>query len=147
MKQTIKFSLQRDFTQAQVEALFLSVGWTSGRYPQQLFQALQQSSYVLTAWHGKRLIGLVRGIDDGCMTAFLHYLLVSPDYQHQGIASKLVEKTKEYYKGFLYLNVMPEESKNAAFYEHHGFKLMPDGVAMQIHNPSFVNTSYNVDDK
>ena len=27
---------------------------------------------------------------------------------------------------------MPEESKNAAFYQKHGFSIMEDGVAMQI---------------
>ena len=137
MNQMIEYTTERKFTQHQVEELFLSIGWVSGKYPQQLYHALQHSPYVLTAWDGERLVGLVRGIDDGGMTAFLHYLLVSPDYQHQGIASKLVEMAKEHYKDFFYINVMPEESKNATFYERHGFKLMPDGVAMQVCNPSF----------
>ncbi len=30
---------------------------------------------------------------------------------------------------------MPEERKNAAFYQRFGFKVMEDGVAMQIVNP------------
>ena len=30
--------------------------------------------------------------------------------------------------------IMPEESKNAAFYQRFGFEIMPDGVAMQICN-------------
>lgn len=133
----IEYTTERKFTQQQVEELFLSIGWVSGRYPEHLFRALQQSSYVLTAWDGERLVGLVRGMDDGCMTAFLHYLLVSPRYQHQGIASRLVEMSKDHYKTFFYLNVMPEESKNASFHERHGFRLMPDGVAMQVCNPDF----------
>ncbi len=29
---------------------------------------------------------------------------------------------------------MPEESKNAPFYQKHGFKIMEDGVVMQIVN-------------
>ncbi len=29
---------------------------------------------------------------------------------------------------------MPEERKNAAFYEKHGFQVMQDGVAMQLCN-------------
>ncbi len=133
----IEYTTECRFTQEQVESLFLSVGWVSGRYPSQLYQALLHSSYVLSAWDGERLVGLVRGIDDGGMTAFLHYLLVSPDYRRQGIASQLVEKAKEHYKDYFYLNIMPEESKNAAFYEHHGFGTMPDGVAMQICNKDF----------
>ena len=92
---------------------------------------------MLTAWDGDRLVGLLRGLDDGGMTAFLHYLLVSPDYQHRGIASQLVERAKEHYGSYFYVNVMPEESHNATFYQSHGFELMPDGVAMQICNMDF----------
>lgn len=137
MDSLIEYTEARDFTQRQVEQLFLSVGWVSGQYPVQLYSALQQSSYVLTAWHGHRLVGLIRGIDDGGMTAFIHYLLVDPAYQHQGIASRLIEGTKAHYRDFLYINVMPEESGNVPFYEHHGFSVMPDGVAMQKSNPDF----------
>ncbi len=133
----IEYTTERKFTQKQVEHLFLSVGWVSGKYPTQLFRALTNSSYVLTAWDGELLVGLIRGIDDGGMTAFLHYLLVSPDYRHQGIASRLVEKAKEHYADFFYINIMPEESKNATFYERHDFEVMPDGVAMQICNTNF----------
>ncbi len=42
---------------------------------------------------------------------------------------------KERYRDYLYIEVMPEESKNAAFYQRHAFSIMPDGVAMQICNP------------
>lgn len=133
----IEYTEERKFTQKQVEELFLSIGWVSGRYPTQLYRALQHSSFVLSAWDGEQLVGLIRGIDDGGMTAFLHYLLVSPDYQHQGIASQLVERAKEHYRDFFYINVMPEESSNAHFYERHGFQVMPDGVAMQICNQNF----------
>lgn len=34
-----------------------------------------------------------------------------------------------------YIEVMPEESKNATFYQKHGFSIMEDGAAMQIRNP------------
>ena len=42
---------------------------------------------------------------------------------------------KERYRDYLYIEVMPEESKNATFYQKHGFSIMEDGVAMQICNP------------
>lgn len=130
----ITYTKEKRFTQHQVEELFLSVGWVSGKYPEKLYEALQNSTYVLSAWDGGRLVGLVRGLDDGCMTAYLHYLLVSPDYQGQGIASGLIEHVKEHYKDFFYINLMPEESHNATFYQRHGFMTMPDGVAMQLCN-------------
>lgn len=133
----IEYTTERKFSQKQVEDLFKSIGWVSGEFPIQLYQALIHSSYVLSAWDGSQLVGLIRGLDDGGMTAFLHYLLVSPNYRGQGIASEMVKKAKEHYANFFYINIMPEESKNAPFYERLGFKRMPDGVAMQICNKKF----------
>ncbi len=44
--------------------------------------------------------------------------------------------SKERYADYMFLEVMPEESKNAPFYQRHGFMLMEDGRAMQIVRPS-----------
>ena len=117
-----------------MEHLFLSVGWMSGKYPDRPYRALMGSSTVFTAWDGDRLVGLVRVLDDSAMMAYMHYVLVDPAYQGHGIAGHMVEMVKERYRDFFYIEVMPEESKNAAFYEKHGFTVMPDGVAMQICN-------------
>ncbi len=89
---------------------------------------------MITAWDSDKLVGLIRAIDDSEMVAFLHYALVHPDYQGCGIAGTMIEMMKEHYKDYLYIELMPEESKNAAFYEKHGFKKMEDGVAMQLCN-------------
>lgn len=137
----IEYTDEKRFTVKDTEHLFTSVGWISGTYPQRLHKALMGSSTVLTAWDGTRLVGLVRILDDGEMTAYMHYVLVDPAYHGQGIASVLVNMVKERYRDYLYIEVMPEESKNAAFYERFGFTVMPDGVAMQIVNPSFDSAS------
>ena len=128
----IEYKETKDFTEKEVEQLFLSVNWLSGRYPDRLIKALKGSSLVITAWDGSKLVGLLRGIDDGEMVAFLHYLLVHPDYQGMGIATHLLDMAKEKYKSYLYLNVMPDEQENIPFYERHGFNLLADGAAMQI---------------
>ncbi|NMN01256.1 GCN5 family acetyltransferase [Bifidobacterium sp. DSM 109958] len=133
----IVYTEERRFTVEQTQRLFLSVGWVSGRYPEQLHHALMGSSTVISAWDGDRLVGLVRALDDGSMLAYVHYVLVDPQYQGRGIAGHMIEMVKEKYRDFFYVEVMPEESKNAAFYERHGFKVMDDGVAMQIVNPNW----------
>ena len=127
----ITYTQDKKFTQKQVEELFLSVNWVSGKYPERLYKALKNSSCVITAWDNEKLVGLIRSLDDGEMVAFLHYALVDPNYQGQGIAGTMVEMMKERYKDYLYLNIMPDERKNAPFYEKHGFRELEDGVAMQ----------------
>ncbi|MEI3164087.1 MAG: GNAT family N-acetyltransferase [Lachnospirales bacterium] len=130
----ITYTEEKIFTQKNVEELFLSVGWVSGQYPSRLYKALMNSSTVITAWHNEKLVGLVRVLDDSEMVAYMHYVLVNPQYHGQGIAGKMIEMIKEKYKDYLYIEVMPEESKNAKFYEKFGFSVMKDGVAMQICN-------------
>ena len=130
----IRYTEEKCFTQEQVQALFLSVGWVSGEYPSRLYKALMHSSTVITAWDGDRLVGLVRLIDDSELVAYMHYVLVHPDYHGQGIAGTMIERVQEKYRDFLYIEIMPEESKNAAFYQRFGFRVMEDGVPMQLCN-------------
>ena len=131
----IEYTEEKKFTKEQTQRLFRSVGWISGEYPERLHKALMGSSTVFSAWHDDRLVGLVRVLDDTEMVAYMHYVLVDPEYQGHGIAGHLVGMVKEKYRDYLYIEVMPEESKNAAFYQKHGFQIMEDGVAMQICNP------------
>lgn len=130
----ITYTYEKIFNQQAIQDLFLSVRWISANYPSRLYKALLNSSAVLTAWDESQLIGLVRILDDTEMLAYIHYVLVKPDYQGQGIAGRMIEMVKERYKTYLYIEVMPEESKNAVFYQKHGFKIMDDGVSMQLCN-------------
>ncbi|MFT8330608.1 GNAT family N-acetyltransferase [Bifidobacterium psychraerophilum] len=135
----ITYTTERDFTKDDVRRLFASVGWVSADYPNHLHAALMGSSMVFSAWAGGRLAGLIRVLDDGCMTAYVHYVLVDPEYQGHGIAGHLMTMVKDHYEDYLYVEVMPEESRNASFYQQHGFSIMQDGVAMQTVNNNFAD--------
>lgn len=130
----IKYTEEKTFTQDQVQELFKSVGWISAEYPQRLHKALMNSQTVLTAWDGDRLVGLTRVLDDSELVAFVHYVLVHPEYQGQKIAGNMVEYIRDKYKDYLYIEGMPEDSKNVAFYERHGFHVMEGGTPIQICN-------------
>lgn len=130
----IEYTEEKKFTMEDVRELFLSVGWVSGQYPKRLYKALLNSSTVITGWDGERLVGLVRLLDDSELVAYMHYVLVHPLYQGKGIAGKMIERVKEKYKDYLYIEIMPEERKNVGFYEKHGFNVMKEGTAMQICN-------------
>ncbi len=132
--ENIEFTEEKSFTQKQIEELFLSVGWVSGKYPERLFRALMNSETVISAWCGGELVGLIRAIDDGAIVAFLHYALVKPEYQGRGIAGEFLRRIKEKYKDYLYIELMPDKKKNVPFYEKFGFEIMPGGTAMYINN-------------
>ena len=128
------YTEEKKFTKEQVQQLFLAVNWVSGKYPERLYKALMNSSTVLTVWDDEKLVGLTRVLDDTEMLAQIHYVLVHPDYQGKGIAGSMIERIKEKYRDFLYIEGMPEDKANVPFYEKHGFSIMENGAAIQICN-------------
>jgi ribosomal protein S18 acetylase RimI-like enzyme len=117
-----------------LENLFLSLGWVSGKYPERLSKAINNSDSVFSAWDEERLIGLINVIDDGELTAYINYLLVDPKYQGKGIGSKLLLKVKEKYQSYLYIVLISEGEETIKFYEKNGFKLTKNSFAMAIMN-------------
>ena len=126
------YTEEKKFTKEQIQQLFLAVNWVSGKYPERLYKALMNSSTVLTVWDDEKLAGLTRVLDDTEMLAQIHYVLVHPDYQGKGIAGSMIERIKEKYRNFLYIEGMPEDKANVPFYVKHGFSVMENGAAIQI---------------
>ena len=133
----IEYKQTKDFKISQIQELFMSVEWFSGNFPEKLQTALHNSSRVISAWDGNKLVGLIRGLDDGIWQATIDCLLVNPSYQGIGIASTLLKKLLKEYKDFLYIDIVPDEKKNVPFYERHGFEIMSEGTALQIKGNSW----------
>lgn len=128
------YTEEKKFTKEQIQQLFLAVNWVSGKYLERLYKALMNSSTVLTVWDDEKLVGLTRVLDDTEMLAQIHYVLVHPDCQGKGIAGSMIERIKEKYRNFLYIEGMPEDKANVPFYVKHGFSVMENGAAIQICN-------------
>ena len=126
----ITYSDSNIFTPAELERLFLSVDWYSGRFPEKLAAAFRNSSYVVSAWENGTLVGIMRALSDGVWQATIDCLLVDRDHQRRGIGSELVRRMKERLGGLLYIAVAPEEAKNCSFYEKHGFQIVENGATM-----------------
>jgi ribosomal protein S18 acetylase RimI-like enzyme len=70
-------------------------------------------------------------MDDGVMNAYIHYLLVDPEYQGNRIGRTLLEMVKAHYSEYLRLAVIGYD-KELSFYEKSGFKKSDDASAMFI---------------
>lgn len=119
-----------NFTAQQLERLFLSVNWESGKYPEKLVKAMLGYHTVYSAWANDELVGLICAMDDGVMTAYIHYLLVDPKCQGMGIGAELVRRVKEHYRDYLNLVVIAYSDK-AVFYEKCGFD-REDDIALPM---------------
>jgi ribosomal protein S18 acetylase RimI-like enzyme len=115
---------------ADLIGLYDSVGWkaytVSERRPD-LPRALRNSTYVVTAWYGERLIGLARALSDDVSVFYLQDLLVLPGYQGQGIGSQLLRNCLERY-GHVRMHVLlaDDDERARRFYESFGFRNIRD---------------------
>lgn len=128
----IRYKTGKEFDAEQIRDLFLSVNWDSGKYPEKIVRGLKNSSAVISAWDGDKLIGLVRALDDGETVAFLHYLLVNPEYQGAQIGTELMKRILDGYQNFLYVKVMPSDPNTIPFYERFGFVQYDNYAALEI---------------
>lgn len=130
----ITFTDKRCFSQQQLQELFKSVNWLSADYPERLHKALNNCETVFTAWDNDCLVGLINAIDDSELTAYVHYLLVRPEYQNGGIGKELLRLVREKYKDYLYVELIAESRDLIGYYEKNGFNNVQGVYVMGIMN-------------
>ena len=113
----------KSFNPKDLEDLFLSVEWKSGNQPEKLAIALKNYGSVFTAWDEDRLVGLISAMDDGILTAYVHYLCVNPTYQKQGIGRQLIKMAENYYKDYMRV-LLISYNPAADFYKKCGLAVM-----------------------
>lgn len=127
----ITYKDTKNFSETELKNLFSSVGWSSAKYPDKLKIALQNSDTVFSAWNDDKLIGLINVLDDNIMTAYIHFLLVNPEYQGKSIGKKLLNLTCEKYKDYLRI-VLHSYKDGVEFYKKCGFIVGIDETTMFI---------------
>lgn len=85
--------------------------------------AIKNSFYVLTAWDGNNLIGLLRVVGDGVTICYIQDILVKKKYKRRKIGTKLLNKTLEHFKN-VRQNVLltDNQEETVGFYEAMGFE-------------------------
>lgn len=119
----LTYSDTKNFTAEELGALFSSVKWESSKYPARLARAMKGFAAVFSAWEEGTLVGLLAAMDDGEMTAYIHYLLVSPAFQGRGIGRQLLQMALGHYRGYTRV-VLHAEGSASAFYRAQGFCAM-----------------------
>lgn len=111
-------------TLEDVLPLYEAVGWTNYTIkPEMLEVAYKNSLHIIGAFNDdEKLIGVLRGVGDGASILFIQDILVYPEYQHQGIGTKLLQQTLEKYKNVYQIQLATDDStKTVSFYESNGF--------------------------
>ena len=104
--------------------LYEAVGWTNyTQNPTMLKEAYGNSLHILAAFNEEGiLVGVLRAVGDGASILFIQDILVTPEYQHQGIGTKLLQQTLEKFKNVYQIQLSTDNSmKTISFYESNGF--------------------------
>ena len=126
----------KEISQERLVDLFKSVEWESANYPAQLVQARKNYGSVFSAWDNDKCVGLVASMDDSIMVAYVHYVLVNPQYQKYGIGKKLMQMMLEHYKDYHKVCLIGVNTA-VGFYEHLGFEVNEKAKPMFYLNKNY----------
>lgn len=72
--------------------LYETTGWNSNNTysKEKLFKAINNSWFVVSAYHKEKLVGFGRMISDGFYQTFIVDMIVHPHYQNRGIGKNIM---------------------------------------------------------
>ena len=120
----IRYVENPNVTLEEVMPLYETVGWTNyTQKPEMLEVAYKNSLHILAALNEEeKLVGVLRAVGDEASILFIQDILVYPEYQHQGIGTKLLLLSLEKYKNVYQIQLATDDStKTVSFYESNGF--------------------------
>lgn len=95
---------------------FVNQVWP-GNYNMERTQSALSKTLNITAYDGKALVGCLRILSDGYFFGTITELLVLPEYQKQGVGSRLLQLAKDHTPTMLYFGSQPGAE---GFYEKNG---------------------------
>lgn len=112
----IKYKVDDQDLSASVFLTFVNQIW-KGDYDMGRTQSALSRTLNITAYENGRLVGCLRILSDGYYFGTITELLVLPEYQKQGIGSRLLHMAKDHTPTMLYFGSQPEAE---GFYEKNG---------------------------
>ena len=120
---------KKDLPPEQLHKLFVSADWSDGSETAEMINTCYRilwinSTLVVSAWEGERLVGAVRVLSDTMFRSIIYDLLVLPEYQNKGVGSELVRQCIEHFPNSEWLVQTTE--KISGYYKKLGFTVNND---------------------
>jgi len=108
------------------------VGWPHPPSQKKHLEILKNSNYFIVAIDSESgmVVGFINSISDNIMSAYIPLLEVLPEYQKQGIGSKLIRIMIDHYKNLYMLDLTCDENLQK-YYDKYGLK---KSTGMMIRN-------------
>jgi ribosomal protein S18 acetylase RimI-like enzyme len=122
-------STPTDLQPDQLDGFF--VGWPSRPTPELHLQLLRLSQYVEIAVdpETRKVVGFATAVSDRVLAAHITFLEVLPDYQHRGIATRLMQGLLMQ-TAHLYAISLQCDHQLKEFYEEFGFRASALGMGI-----------------
>ena len=120
------------FNKSELKELFSSVGWAKNLSEEQLFDAMNNSSHIVTSRADGKLGGLVRSMDDNIYSANIDCMVVHASFQKKGIAKQMLIVLLETISHIKYISVSPNSPNTFSLYLSCGFKINEDSRLLQL---------------
>ncbi|MCG1010698.1 GNAT family N-acetyltransferase [Salinicoccus sp. ID82-1] len=134
----LNMSRDRDIAYSDIKQLYMGSGDTP--YENRLdalHEAIIRSDYLVTAWDGEMLVGLLRSSGDMQFTQVIADFLVHPEHHTKGIASKLmnayIKDTADVEKIYLFMDDGLASAFTRNWLVHKGFRIIKDGEDLCIY--------------
>lgn len=107
---------------------------------EQAQQGLENSAYIISCYDNNKVVGITRIVWDRGYIAYLSDVIVSPEYQGNGIGKRMVENAIDFVKSNLKINwkikiVLVSAKGKERFYKKFGFNERPNnesGAGMDL---------------
>ena len=96
--------------------------WANNRKLSDIKKILKNSSIVVSAWKGNRLVGFGRATNDGIYRAVLWDVVIANDLQGKGLGKQLLKELLNSKRLSNVERIYLMTTKCNDFYEHIGFK-------------------------
>jgi len=120
----IKYSYKKDVDARQINEIYHEGGWvkkSNANSIKHLSNMFKSSDFIVSAWDGKKLVGIVRVLTDKFENGFILGLMVRKSYRGQGIGTNLLKKCIAKYPKIKWF-IFTSNKKAEKLYKSLGFK-------------------------
>ena len=111
----------REIPEDQLIEIYRLNSWSSSEKPELLYKALQNSHTLISAWVNDKMVGVANAISDGYLVVYYPHLLVHPDYQGNGVGTKMMQAMQKKY-GDYHQQMLTADGEVVDFYTKCGFE-------------------------
>jgi ribosomal protein S18 acetylase RimI-like enzyme len=120
MNRKIEISTDRHPDIPQLIHLFQQAGWFDKTEEARVQTMVENSTIVVTAWDGSRMVGFARCMTDYAFNGQINNVVVDDDYRGRGIGRRLTERILNSSDRVTY--ILRADPENIGFFNRLGFE-------------------------